>query len=187
MPYNESMATILYTIGHSTLSLELFLDLLKQHEIVTLADIRRFPGSRSFPQFNQAELRAAVEEKGIAYRWIELLGGRRPRNKLITPSPNTGLRNDSFRNYADYMLTDAFREGMRELQELMSHGRTAIMCSESVYWRCHRRLVSDDVVARGGVVEHIFSNGTLKPHRMTAEARFRKGVLTYPAPKALIE
>jgi uncharacterized protein (DUF488 family) len=150
-------------------------------------DIRRFPGSRSFPQFNQANLSAALHEKGIEYHWAETLGGRRPKSKASSESPNLGLRNKSFRNYADYMLTGEFRTGIEELQKIARAKRTAIMCSESVFWRCHRRLVSDFWVANGGSVQHIFPNGDIKPHSMTEGAKVQEGTVTYPGPKTLFE
>ena len=176
----------LFTIGHSNHSLELFLDLLQQHAIEVLADIRRFPASRSFPHFNRETLSAAVEARGMDYTWLEALGGRRPKAKEFE-SPNLGLRNSSFRNYADYMLTDAFREAMETLADIAESRRTAIMCSESVFWRCHRRLVSDFVVANGGEVQHIFPNGNAKPHTLTAEASVNAHGVTYPGPKTLFD
>jgi uncharacterized protein (DUF488 family) len=171
----------LWTIGHSNHPIEKFLDLLEQQQIKLLVDIRRFPGSRAFPQFNQEALAASLRGRGIEYQWLERLGGRRSKSKSGAPSPNTGLRNASFRNYADYMLTNDFHRGIDELVELASSQKTAIMCSESVFWRCHRRLVSDYVVANGGSVQHIFPNGTVKPHSMTREAEVHEGTVTYPA------
>ena len=169
----------LFTIGHSNHPLERFLDLLDQHEIKTLVDIRRFPSSRTFPHFNRDKLSHELEAKGIDYTWIESLGGRRPKAKDFV-SPNMGLRNDSFRNYADYMLTDEFRIGMKKLSEIAGAKRTAIMCSESVFWRCHRRLVSDFVLANGGSVQHVFPSGDSKAHSLTEEAKVQNGTLSYP-------
>ncbi len=176
----------LFTIGHSNHSSAEFVELLQQHEISVVVDIRRFPGSRSFPQFNQEKLSATLRAGGIDYRWLEELGGRQPRRKGFD-SPNTGLRNQSFRNYADYMLTDPFRSGVEQLEQISTAGRAVIMCAESVFWRCHRRLVSDFVMAHGGTVYHIFPNGDVKPHSLTAEARFKDGELTYPGPATLFD
>lgn len=176
----------LFTIGHSNHSTEQFVDLLQSHQAEALIDIRRFPGSRKLPHFNRELLSAALKKSGIDYEWIEALGGRRPRRKGFD-SPNSGLRNDSFRNYADYMLTDEFLIGMNKLKEIAGAKRTAIMCAESVFWRCHRRLVSDFVVANGGTVQHIFSTGEAKPHSLTAEARVEDGILSYPGEKMLFD
>lgn len=176
----------LFTIGHSNHSTGQLVDLLQRHQMKSLVDIRRFPGSRSFPQFNRETLSAALEEHGIDYQWIEALGGRRPKRKDFV-SPNTGLRNDSFRNYADFMLTDEFRLGMRRLEDIARAKRTAILCAESVFWRCHRRLVSDFVMANGGTVLHIFPNGEVRPHALTGGARVDHGAVTYPGQKTLFD
>lgn len=171
----------LFTIGHSTHSLDRFLELLAQHGIGVVADVRRFPGSRKFPHFNRESLVSALPARGIAYRWIEALGGRRPK-KNGGSRKNLGLRNESFRNYADYMATDDFREGVEELLECAKKERTAFMCSESVFWRCHRRLVSDWLVSKGIAVHHIMPSGELRPHTLTSGARVVDGVVTYPLP-----
>jgi uncharacterized protein (DUF488 family) len=173
------MTPQLFTIGHSTHSLDGFLALLVQHQIEVLADIRRFPGSRKFPHFNQDHLAAALQQAGIEYRWFEVLGGRRSKMDQ-GPSSNLGLRNESFRNYADYMLTGEFRQGVEQLLAVAAQKRTSLMCSESVFWRCHRRLVSDFLLARGIVVEHIMPSGDLRPHALTAGARIEAGALSYP-------
>jgi uncharacterized protein (DUF488 family) len=176
----------LFTIGHSNHSLEQLLELLGQHGIEVLVDIRRFPSSRTFPQFNREQLSAALQSRGIEYHWFEELGGRRPKRKDFV-TPNTGLRSENFRNYADYMLTDEFHQGMNRLSEIAGAKRTAIMCAESVFWRCHRRLVSDLVVANGGSVQHIFPDGEVKPHELTAGAKVEDGEVTYPGQKMLFE
>ena len=177
------MSHALFTIGHSTHRLDRFLALLTQHGVEALADIRRFPGSKKFPQFNQASLAAALPESGIEYQWIEALGGRRSK-KATDASKNLGLRNESFRNYADYMFTEDFREGVKQLLAIAEERRTAFMCSESVFWRCHRRLVSDFLLVNGTAVEHIMPSGELRPHRLTQGARYEAGELTYPPPGA---
>tara|TARA_R110002073_G_scaffold241084_4_gene402910 strand:- start:17869 stop:18438 length:570 start_codon:yes stop_codon:yes gene_type:complete len=160
----------IWTIGHSNLQLDDFVALLQQHNIELVGDIRRFPGSRKFPHFGQEPLSESLQSQGINYRWLEGLGGRRSQQDATSPSPNDGLRNQSFRNYADYMLTETFREAFAELKQIAAAKRTAIMCSESVFWRCHRRLVSDYTVASGGTVHHIFPDGKTRPHALTNEA-----------------
>ncbi len=157
----------LFTIGHSTHPLEGFLALLAQHGIEALVDIRRFPGSRKFPQFNQDDLASALQEAGTAYHWLEALGGRRGKNRDGLSSVNLGLHNAGFRNYADYMLTQEFQEGVTRLLEIARCKRTALMCAEGLFWRCHRRLVSDFLVARGVTVQHILPTGELRPHKLT--------------------
>lgn len=183
----NEMNVELLTVGHSNHPLETFLELLQAHEIEVLVDIRRFPGSRKYPHFGQESLAASVRDLGIEYRWMEDLGGRRKAQKVADPSPNRGLRNQSFRNYADYMLTDSFRQAAAELLDLAASRRTAIMCSESVFWRCHRRLVSDYVVANGGRVLHIFPNGIARPHDLTRGAVPVDGVVSYPGEKTLFD
>ncbi len=180
-----SMPSItLFSVGHSNLSTGEFLQLLSTHQIAAVVDIRRFPGSRKYPHFNRDQFSAMLQEHGIAYHWIGELGGRRsPRTDY--ESPNGGLRNTSFRNYADYMATEEFRAGFKELTGIARRHRTALMCAESVYWRCHRRLVSDLVVAQGGSVQHIFPSGEAKPHQLTDTARVEDGSVTYPGPPTL--
>jgi uncharacterized protein (DUF488 family) len=173
------MSPQLFTIGHSTHSLDRFLWLLAQHGIKMLADIRRFPSSRKFPQFDQDNLASTLQEASIEYRWLETLGGRRPK-KAGGSSKNLGLRNESFRNYADYILTEGFREGIRELLTVAAGKPTAFMCSESVFWRCHRRLVADYLLVNGMTVQHIMPSGELRPHTLTEGARVEAGELTYP-------
>jgi uncharacterized protein (DUF488 family) len=174
------MALTLYTIGHSTHPLSEFLALLQRNQIGAVADIRRFPGSRKFPHFNREELSAALEQAGIEYHWFEALGGRRAKEKN-NESRNQGLRNESFRNYADYMATSAFQTGIAELLEIAERTPTAFMCSESVFWRCHRRLVSDYLLARGCTIEHIMPSGDRRPHTLTSGAVNQAGQVTYPA------
>ncbi|WP_153556246.1 DUF488 domain-containing protein [Roseimaritima sediminicola] len=163
-------AFTIWTIGHSNHPLERFTQLLLDHQIQVLADVRRFPGSRKYPHFKQENLDQTLGEHGLTYRWFEGLGGRRSKAAAKDDSPNEGLRNQSFRNYADYMLSDTFREAFNELRSVASEQRTAMMCSESVFWRCHRRLVSDYALASGGGVNHIFPDGRIQPHTLTVEA-----------------
>ncbi len=181
----EAVVT-LFTIGHSNHPEERFLALLGGLGIDRLVDIRRFPSSRKYPHFNRDHLRRSLAAKQIRYEWIEELGGRR---KAVTKgtSPNQGLRNESFRNYADYMLTPQFRQGIDKLLADSAERTTAIMCAEGLWWQCHRRLVSDYLVANGCRVEHIFPNGQTKPHVLTPEARSVDGRITYPGEKTLFE
>jgi uncharacterized protein (DUF488 family) len=171
----------LFTIGHSNLPLDQVLGLLAQHRIESLVDIRRFPSSRKHPHFSQNNLERALHDAGIEYHWMEALGGRRQKIADDEISPNLGLENEGFRNYADYMLTEPFREAVEKLLEIAKRKRTAMMCAESVYWRCHRRLVSDFLLANQVTVQHIFPSGELRPHQPTPGAKIDTGQVTYPA------
>ena len=173
----------LWTIGHSTHPLEEFLALLAQHGIEALVDIRRFPGSRKHPHFNRDNLAAALPKSGVEYHWLEALGGR--RHKQRDESPNVGLENRGFRNYADYMLTDEFWEGVKRLREIARQKRAAILCAEGLFWQCHRRLVSDFLVASGVTVQHIMPSGELRPHKLTKGAVVEGGRVTYPGERSL--
>jgi uncharacterized protein (DUF488 family) len=174
----------IYTIGHSTRTLDELVAALHAHEIATLCDIRAFPMSRRLPHFNRENLEQELPRRHVEYRWMPALGGR--RKKLRDDSPNTALRNQSFRNYADYMLTADFQAGAAELVALAreheegGRGNVAIMCAERVYFQCHRMLVSDYLVGRGDLVLHIDGAGPAKPHKLLAEARVHDGVVTYP-------
>lgn len=172
----------LFTIGHSTHSIERFLELLAENKVNVLADVRRFPGSRRLPQFNQENLSTACRESGVEYHWLESLGGR--RRSTMVESPNLGLRNESFRAYADYMLTDEFKEGANWLLELAADNRLAYMCAEGLYWQCHRRLISDYLLARGIAVTHIMPSGVLQPHALTSGGQIVGGRVTYPGAEA---
>lgn len=166
----------IWTIGHSTLPASEFVALLLRHGITLLVDIRRHPGSRNAPQFGQAALCEALDAAGIGYVHLAELGGRR---NPMPDSPNGAWRNASFRGYADHMETDEFRTGLRELEKLAHSQRVAIMCAESVWWRCHRSMVADALEAHGWQVRHIMSDGTAKPHRLTSPAHIVDGELTY--------
>jgi len=173
----------LYTIGHSTRPLDEFVAVLHAHSIQTLVDIRSFPMSRRLPHFNREALERALAEAGIQYVWLKELGGR--RKKLRDDSPNLALRNDSFRNYADYMLTEDFQDGAVELIKLAEQSRTAYMCAERVYFRCHRMLVSDWLVAHGHDVFHIDGAGPVKSHELMTEARLIDGQVIYRGDRLL--
>jgi len=175
------MAT-LYTIGHSTRSIEYLIRALQAQEIHTLVDIRAFPASRRLPHFNREALEQSMPAAGMRYVWMKGLGGY--RKKLREDSPNTGLRNSSFRNYADYMLTPEFEESIADLLRLADMSRTAYMCAERVWFQCHRMLVSDWLVAHGHIVLHIDAEGPPKSHRLTAEARLIGNQIVY-SPESL--
>ena len=167
----------LFTIGHSTRTVEEFIDLLRSAGVEQLADIRTVPKSRRYPQFKSEALAQSLRDAGIGYRHLGALGGlRHPRRD----SPNTGWQNDSFRGYADYMSTDGFRAGLQELIAWAALAPTAIMCAEAVWWRCHRRLVADALTLRGIEVRHIVGPGIPAVHEMTAFARAEGLSLSYP-------
>lgn len=168
------MATI-HTIGHSTRELNELIAVLQAHKIKTLVDIRSFPMSRRQPHFNRENLEQEMPRHGIDYAWLRELGGRRKRQ--MKDSPNVALRNDSFRNYADYMLTPEFAAGIDKL--LSQKGPIAIMCAERVYFHCHRMLVSDYLTAHGQEVLHIDNAQPAKPHKLMVEARMVDGRLLY--------
>lgn len=170
------MAT-LYTIGHSTRSLDELIAVLQHHSIQTLVDIRAFPVSRRLPHFNRESLEAGLAAAGIRYVWIKALGGY--RKKTREDSPNTSLRNASFRNYADYMLTPEFEAAAQELVRLAEESRTAYMCAERVWFHCHRMLVSDWLVAHGHTVLHIDGDAAPKSHELTKEAHLLNGQVIY--------
>ncbi|HQW43712.1 MAG: DUF488 domain-containing protein [Chitinophagaceae bacterium] len=166
----------IYTIGHSTHSLDEFLNLLRSFDIKIIADIRSLPGSRRFPQFNMENLKISLEETGIQYIHLADLGGRR---KMKKDSKNNRWNNDSFRGYADYMETNEFENAIVYLEDIALAQRTAYMCSEAVWWRCHRSMVSDYLKVRGWQVMHIMGIGKAEEHPYTAPARIVNGALTY--------
>lgn len=174
---------LLYTIGHSTRPIGELIEALQAHEIQTLVDIRAFPASRRLPQFNQKSLEESLQAAGIRYVWMGALGGY--RKKIRQDSPHVAIRNASFRNYADYMLTPQFADAMAELIALAEGSRTAYMCAERVYFRCHRMLVSDWLVAHGHEVMHIDGKGPVKAHKLMAEARMIDGELIYRGDRLL--
>jgi len=193
---------VIYTIGHSTRTFDELVAALRKHGIVTLGDIRAFPMSRRLPHFNRESLEVELPRCGIRYLWMRELGGR--RKKVLQESPNTGLRNESFRNYADYMMTEEFAEGIGRLLEIASRSDlilpspraddkggaprsgTAIMCAERVYFQCHRMLVSDYLVAHGHSVLHIDDEKqTPRKHTLMAEARLVEGKLVYDGGRLL--
>jgi uncharacterized protein (DUF488 family) len=167
----------LYTIGHSTRTLDELVLVLKAHGIERLVDIRAFPMSRRLPHFNRESLEHSLPEQDIRYVWMKALGGY--RKATSKDSPHTALRNPSFRNYADYTLTHEFERAAADLLQIADASRTAYMCAERVYFRCHRMIVSDWLVARGHEVLHIDAEDPAHPHKLLAEARVIDGQLIY--------
>ena len=166
----------IWTVGHSTRSGEEFTRILKAHEIEVLMDVRTFPGSRRYPQFNKGELEGALNKIQIRYQHEPRLGGRR------TPKPdshNTAWRNAQFRGYADHMETEDFKRGVQELLELSSEKRVAVMCAEAVWWRCHRSLIADYLKAEGHEVVHIVDEKKTEEHPFTSAANLVDGKLSY--------
>ncbi len=166
----------IWTIGHSTRTIEAFIDLLRRYQIQILVDVRHFPGSRRLPHFNKAALHDTLVMAGVRYEHLVELGGRRPTR---TDSHNLIWRNASFRGYADYMETASFRDGVDRLVAIAGAGRTAIMCSEAVWWRCHRSMIADYLKAAGVRVLHILSPTSVQEHPYTAAARLAGGRLSY--------
>jgi uncharacterized protein (DUF488 family) len=165
-----------WTIGHSTRSGGEFAAILMTYRVKVLVDVRSFPGSRRYPQFNKTSLAETLPEIGITYAHLPSLGGRRKPN---VDSKNTAWKNASFRAYADYMETEEFKEGIKELLELAREARTAIMCAEAVWWRCHRSLIADYLKAQGLLVTHIIDSTHTQPHPYTSAARIVDGDLSY--------
>jgi len=172
---------ILWTVGHSTRSAAEFRTLLALHDIELVADVRRFPGSRRLPHFASEALQSDLEVNGFAYRWLPALGGRRAPN---ADSANTGWRHRAFRGYADYTASEEFAEGLTELLMLALGLRTAVMCAEVLWWRCHRRLIADVLTWLGIEVQHIVNERTTEVHRLAPPARIVGGMLTWSAPDA---
>jgi uncharacterized protein (DUF488 family) len=165
------------TIGHSTRTLETFIEMLRAHGVKHLADVRTIPRSRHNPQFNRDTLPEALRLTGIAYTHMEQLGGLRHARPN---SPNTGWRNSSFRGFADYMQTPEFEVGLETLIQLAAREQTVFMCAEAVPWRCHRSLIADALKVRGVQVEHIMSTSGTQPHLLTPFAKVSGIHITYP-------
>jgi len=166
-----------WTIGHGTLAAPDFVALLREAGIQVVVDVRRFPGSRRNPQFGSDQMAHWLAEAGLGYEWAPSLGGRR---KASPDSPNTGLRNEQFRAYADHMATDDFRDGVTGLLETAAERTVAVMCAESVWWRCHRRLLADHLVlVSGWDVEHVMHDGRRAGHPVTQGARAVGDVVVY--------
>lgn len=172
------MKNPIYTVGHSTRTIEDFIHLMKTYAIETVVDVRKIAKSRHNPQYSEDALRKSLGENDITYRRFEGLGGLRH----TTPeSLNIGWKNVSFRGYADYMQTPEFAESVEQLIALAADSQTVIMCAEAVPWRCHRSLIGDALVIRGIVVEDIISESSCKPHKLTSFAKVNGNTITYPA------
>ena len=174
----------IWTIGHSTRSIDTFISLLKANGIKVLVDVRTWPGSKRYPQFNREKLSDSLGEAGMRYEHFPELGGRR---KAKPDSKNRAWRNESFRGYADYMETEDFDKGVKRLLDLAADaGPAAIMCAEAVWWRCHRSLVSDYLKVRGIEVMHILDANKTEPHPYTSAAHFANGRLSYATENTLL-
>ncbi len=187
--------TRIFTIGHSTRTLDEFIALLQEFKIETLVDIRRFPGSRRLPYFNRQELEKSLPPAGIKYVWLEDLGGRRSGPNLAD-SQNPGLKSPGFRHYADYMQTEQFQKAAEHLiqialasakrSEAGSEKTAAIMCAEKLFWKCHRRLLSDYLVAHSAAVEHIIESRRTQSHKFSSDAAVTTtGNVIYPSNQLL--
>jgi uncharacterized protein (DUF488 family) len=172
LPKNKTV----WTIGHSTRALEEVVQMLQSFKIEIVADIRSYPGSRRYPQFNKEALAVSLPENNIQYIHLKELGGRR---KVNADSKNTAWRHPAFRGYADYMETGEFKQGIKELEAIALKQRTAYMCSEAVWWRCHRSMVSDYLKVNGWKVLHIMAIEKKEEHPYTAPARIINGELNY--------
>lgn len=166
----------IWTIGHSTRTLNEFIQMLKSFQIEVVADIRSYPGSKRYPHFNKEALEVSLPENGIAYIHFRDLGGRR---KLAKDSHNTGWEHPAFRSYADYMETGQFETAVKELEQLAGKKRVAFMCAEALWWRCHRSLVSDFLKHKGWIVTHIMRIGVGEEHPYTRPARIIDNKLVY--------
>jgi len=170
-----------FTIGHSTRPIDVFVDLLRQNDVDCVVDIRTVPKSRTNPQYNADALATALSRAGIGYAHLAALGGLRPKRRDIAPDVNAFWDNASFHNYADYAMTPAFRSGLDALRALAQDKRCAIMCAEALWWRCHRRIVTDYLLHEGSDVLHILGDGRVEPANITAAATPAPEGLAYPA------
>jgi uncharacterized protein (DUF488 family) len=168
-----------YTIGHSTRTMQEFADLLREAHVGLVVDVRTVPRSRANPQFGCDVLPDSLAEYQIGYEHIAELGGLRGKQRLVEPSPNEYWKNKSFRNYADYALTDRFRTGLTGLHDLGRANVTAIMCAEAVWWRCHRRIIADYLLASGHPVFHILGPGRIEPATLTPGANRAEDGIVY--------
>ena len=168
--------TTIWTIGHSTRSIDEFTAALQRFDIELIVDVRRFPGSRRLPQFSSESLKNSLTNSGISYCWIPALGGRR---RPISTADDSAWRNDAFRGYADHIATEEFSEGLFELLMLSSGLNTVIMCAEVLWWRCHRRIISDVLVSLGRSVVHIRDESHSEMHKLAPPARLVDGTVAY--------
>lgn len=172
-----------YTIGHSTRPIDEFVAILRSVEVALVVDVRTLPRSRTNPQYNRDRLPHSLASFQIGYEHIAALGGLRRKDPNVASSVNAFWRNESFHNYADYAVGESFHAGLARLRELGADRRCAIMCSEALWWRCHRRIIADYLLAAGETVFHLLGLGQVEPARMNEAARLQhSGVLTYPGP-----
>jgi uncharacterized protein (DUF488 family) len=174
----------IWTIGHSTRTIEQFSELLREHQIQVLVDVRHHPGSRRCPHFNKDQLAGSLPETGIRYEHLIQLGGRR---RARPDSHNLLWHNASFRGYADYMETAPFKDGIDRLLEIARTERTAIMCAEAMWWSCHRSMIADELKSRGIDVLHIMGDHKIQSHPYTSAARIVNGKLSYQSPTLFSE
>lgn len=172
----EAQSNVIWTIGHSTRTIDEFIAMLQSFQISMVADVRHYPGSRKFPQFNKEDLCFSLKQNGINYVHLIELGGRRKLNKQ---SENTAWRHPAFRAYADYMETSDFDKGINMLEDIARMNRTAYMCSEAVWWRCHRSMISDFLKASGWTVMHIMGISKAEEHPYTSPAVIENVKLSY--------
>jgi uncharacterized protein (DUF488 family) len=172
----KTHSNVVWTIGHSTRSIEEFIAMLRSFSIEMVVDVRHFPGSLKFPHFNKEALQISLPQSNIQYRHLVELGGRRKADKT---SKNTAWRHPAFRAYADYMETSAFKQAITILENIATEKRSAYMCSEAVWWRCHRSMISDYLKANGWTVLHIMAVAKADEHPYTAPAKIVNGELTY--------
>ena len=171
----------IFTVGHSTRSIDEFVELMQAHGVKQVIDVRSIPKSRHNPQFNSDALKQSLKRKRIRYRLLKKLGGLRRTTK---DSRNLGWRNTSFRGFADYMATSDFSEGLDSLEKVARSKNTAFMCAEAVPWRCHRSLIADALIKKGWIVRDIMSLSSAPKHRLTPFLKIKKGQLVYPASRA---
>jgi uncharacterized protein (DUF488 family) len=167
----QSMTNPFFTVGHSTRGVDEFIHLLRQAEVELVVDVRSIPRSGTNPQFNRETFRKTLSAHQIGYEYIATLGGRRGKSREVPPTVNAFWEHQSFHNYADYAMTEAFRSGFAELRELGRTRHCAVMCAEAVWWRCHRRIIADYLIAAGEDVLHILGANRIDPARMTSTAR----------------
>ena len=182
------MAHPFHTIGHGTRPLSELVDLLRSVEVTLLVDVRTVPRSRTNPQYNQDTLPARLAQSGLSYEHIAALGGLRGRARNLAPEVNAFWQNGSFHNYADYAMSEGFRNGLAQLRDLGDAQRCAVMCAETLWWRCHRRIITDYLLASGEAVFHILGPGHIEAARINEAARVQPdGYLTYPAGDAALK
>jgi len=171
----------IFTVGHSTRTIPQFVDLLGAGPVELVVDVRTVPRSRRNPQYNEDVIGAELASYEVGYERIAKLGGLRGRSRTVAPEVNGYWENQSFHNYADYALSNQFAEGLGHLMDVASSRRCAIMCSEAVWWRCHRRIIADYLLAGGWTVLHLMGSGRVEPARLTPDARIADGAIFYPA------